>query len=393
MLSQTAHLDNNIAKYHHDEYSPHPFTMDKVLAIGTSFITSLTPQSKRRRTLTPHLADTSTPTTSLHPYSYPTSEPHNSRAVHAAKTDTHHKYLSPSNANFSRQKPETQTPRKRRRSDSHGIEDYVESENSSAIGPDDSASNIARYNDDEDTILTAPDSERGHRIGNGYKRKKQRVATYSSSESNADVDDGVDDGNEEELVTEESEVDSINLAPEDEEAIAEEANPNEDISREELFARRKSNIEEARAAGWHEDEIVVYAKLTMRGFEPLMSKYWWKDFRTCPSSLFSDAKEDWVISSQSGNEYRGTFTEFKTCYIIPSSEHHSHLILCCRCLRLIQPRDQSTYISHHAWRSCARRPPFPQKSRDGHEERIRRLHQMVRGRRRLSQHALHPTAR
>lgn len=244
--------------------------MDKLLAIGNSILNYATPAHKRRRTTTYNSHSLNeTPISALNYQAV--TEPRGSRDIYYAENNLlNQKYLSPSDTN-------NPYSRKRRRD---SVEDYVESENSSAIGPEDSASNIVLY-DDEDTVV----DER--------LNQRQRPGAYVYSSASEDEGDLV------------SESDSINLAPEDEQAIAREVDVSQDVSREELFARRQRNIEEARAQNWNTDELEIYARLTMRGFEPLMPTYWRKDFRTCPDFLFTDEEKDWVIRAHSGNEYRG----------------------------------------------------------------------------------------
>jgi hypothetical protein len=62
---------------------------------------------------------------------------------------------------------------------------------------------------------------------------------------------------------------------------------------------------EAIGEDWLKEEIELYEKLSMRGFQPLMPRHWGMDFRTIPESLFSPDDEECVIKSISGRDFRG----------------------------------------------------------------------------------------
>ncbi|KAI4255132.1 MAG: hypothetical protein LQ352_002702 [Teloschistes flavicans] len=54
---------------------------------------------------------------------------------------------------------------------------------------------------------------------------------------------------------------------------------------------------------WSEDEVWIFNKLNMRGFEPLMPETWSIGFLTLSSGIFSDDDSEWVIRAHEGSEY------------------------------------------------------------------------------------------
>jgi hypothetical protein len=71
------------------------------------------------------------------------------------------------------------------------------------------------------------------------------------------------------------------------------------------LARHREALERIKDGEWHEDEIALFMKLSMRGFEPLIPTHWSFDFRTCPRTVFSSKVEETLINAKSGNEFRG----------------------------------------------------------------------------------------
>lgn len=63
----------------------------------------------------------------------------------------------------------------------------------------------------------------------------------------------------------------------------------EDFDREAEFELRRKDVERAKASGdWHSEEIYLFERLCLRGFEFLLPQSWKIDFPTLPLSLFAD---------------------------------------------------------------------------------------------------------
>ena len=62
--------------------------------------------------------------------------------------------------------------------------------------------------------------------------------------------------------------------------------------------------------GWTPDEIWLFEKLNMRGFEPLLDWTWALDFPTLIEELFSLDDSKVFIRSVSGNDYYGNLLEY-----------------------------------------------------------------------------------
>ena len=56
---------------------------------------------------------------------------------------------------------------------------------------------------------------------------------------------------------------------------------------------------------WSSDEVWLFHKLNMRGFEPLLSETWDWDFETVPDRMFSGDDTKVLIKAREGNEYNG----------------------------------------------------------------------------------------
>ena len=56
---------------------------------------------------------------------------------------------------------------------------------------------------------------------------------------------------------------------------------------------------------WSKDQIWLFNKLNMRGFEPLLHETWTQDFLTLPDELFSEADSEVFIKAYRGSEYNG----------------------------------------------------------------------------------------
>lgn len=81
----------------------------------------------------------------------------------------------------------------------------------------------------------------------------------------------------------------------------------ERLAREADLATRLEAIDNARLEeGWHPDELYLYERIEMRGFEPLLPLQWKIDFPSIPSYLFIDHNiEKPLISFNYGPPYTG----------------------------------------------------------------------------------------
>ena len=65
-----------------------------------------------------------------------------------------------------------------------------------------------------------------------------------------------------------------------------------------------TDLNDERMKEWSNDEVWLFEKLNMRGFEPLMEATWHMDFVTLPIKLFSHDPRDAFINAASGRDYR-----------------------------------------------------------------------------------------
>jgi hypothetical protein len=235
----------------------HSLTMDQFFKLKESVMGFLSPSSKRRRTMMP-----STPAEKLQRPIQAVSEPRNHRQKAVLAGRVSKKYLSPADTR--------RTISKRKDSDDE-YEEEVEHElddttvlSHSNISPDDSVSQIGSRSRD-DTAITEP-------------------------EVNSDEDLDLDE-------EEESELDA-------------EAKVHQFLDRQTELARRQETLAKIKEGDWHEDEIALFSKLSMRGFEPLLPGHWRRDFRTCPGTIFSDNEEDTYLNTKSGDDFRGNFLSY-----------------------------------------------------------------------------------
>lgn len=115
-------------------------------------------------------------------------------------------------------------------------------------------------------------------------------------------------GNGSSMPTEEGEdsPDDMDLDSDEESELDAEAKVHQFLDRQTELARRQEALERIKEGDWHEDEITLFQKLSLRGLEPLLPAHWSFDFRTCPSTIFSSKEEETFINAQSGNEFRAT---------------------------------------------------------------------------------------
>ncbi|RKF63908.1 hypothetical protein OnM2_022043 [Erysiphe neolycopersici] len=80
---------------------------------------------------------------------------------------------------------------------------------------------------------------------------------------------------------------------EDNEIQVRNAKVQEYLRRQAEFSLRKSDVERAKASGnWHPDELFLFERLSMRGFEVLLPKSWKIDFPTLPHTLFAEHENE-----------------------------------------------------------------------------------------------------
>ncbi|KAI6247473.1 hypothetical protein HI914_04072 [Erysiphe necator] len=65
------------------------------------------------------------------------------------------------------------------------------------------------------------------------------------------------------------------------------------LRRQAEFSLRKSDVERAKASGdWHPDELFLFERLSMRGFEVLLPRSWKIDFPTLPHAIFAELENE-----------------------------------------------------------------------------------------------------
>ncbi|POS84211.1 hypothetical protein EPUL_003617 [Erysiphe pulchra] len=80
---------------------------------------------------------------------------------------------------------------------------------------------------------------------------------------------------------------------EDNEIQIRNAKVQEYLRRQAEFSLRKSDVERAKASGdWHPDELFLFERLSMRGFEVLLPKSWKIDFPTLPLAIFAEYENE-----------------------------------------------------------------------------------------------------
>ena len=224
--------------------------MDYFFKLKEAAVGYLSPAAKRRRTIMPV-----TPASEVPRPMQPevATEPRNQKHKAIVAGRVSKKYLSPSDTK--------QSTRKRKRID----DDYVD-------GPDTDSDRENLH-----TLITPEDSA-SH--------------IKSRSESGTSGEDDEEERDPELNSREESE-------------LSAEAKVHLFLDRQTELARRQEAIDRKKEGNWHEDEILLFQKLSMRGFEPLLPSHWNYDFRTCPVTIFSRNDNETFINARSGNDFRG----------------------------------------------------------------------------------------
>jgi hypothetical protein len=221
--------------------------MDKLVRLKDTFIDYLSPLAKRRRTIGP---STATPAKeNEHAFLAPASEPRGNQeraTLFGRIRDQYHT------------SPDIDNPRKRGR-------DEFEYD-ASGVSPNDSVSQINS-------------SEAGFEIGEEDEEEITEILQ--------------DDGDE------------VEIKEEDSDAAAQ-AKVQEYLERQaELEMRRKDIAEVKKQGDWHQDELFLYERLTMRSYEPLIPEYWKIDFPTLPEGLFIDDPDKTLINYNFSSSGRG----------------------------------------------------------------------------------------
>lgn len=234
--------------------------MDRLIGIKNSFINYLSPPGKRRRTLNP-----STPDGREHAFAVAYSDPQDKKAQAAA--------ISRLNNHFT---PVTKNPRKRAREDDE--ESITFSPNSADVDPDDSISQITPNDDDE-----------------GSKSSDVTPANGPEESIEPSSDDEVDDDVEMEM---------------EEPQISAEDKVTDYLARQAELEQRLKEVEVFRATGNHADEIFLFERLSMRGFEQLLPAAWQVDFPTLPIDLFTEDAEKAFINHNCISSSRGMLPQY-----------------------------------------------------------------------------------
>lgn len=69
--------------------------------------------------------------------------------------------------------------------------------------------------------------------------------------------------------------------------------------------RRQEMLKQIERGDRSPEEIALFEKLTMRGFEPIIPSHWTMDFKTLPETMFTNDESAIFINAASGNEFRG----------------------------------------------------------------------------------------
>lgn len=78
------------------------------------------------------------------------------------------------------------------------------------------------------------------------------------------------------------------------------------IDVEDERTRRQEMLRQTETGDRTPEEIALFEKLTMRGFEPIVPRNWMMDFQTLPETMFTNDEAEIFINAASGNEFRGT---------------------------------------------------------------------------------------
>jgi len=272
--------------------------MDHLLKFRDSFIGFLTPGAKRRHTInfpsTPnHNARSTMPGTATEPRTQRTkgvlagriSKNYQSApgAKRSARGASKHGRVNSDDADYAEEESDI--------GDEWDNEQHInavhESRRSESLHPDESASQVAGRTTSRNARLNMEEEE--------YEPEEQ----YEGQEDN-DLQDGEHEGSDDEL----------NLDPDVEAPLAVEEKVAAYLANQAIHASEvKADLAKASSEGWHADEVELFERLAMRGYEPLLPMAWARDFPTLPDHLFGKVKdgveERTVFNAISGNDFRG----------------------------------------------------------------------------------------
>lgn len=234
--------------------------MERLFKLKDSVMEYLSP-AKRRHTVL--LATPSRHSTLMQRPIQPMTEPRNQKEKAIIAGRVSKKYPSPSDTKRS-------TRESRNRTDSD--DKYVD-------GLEDEQASVTRISH---KVITPEDSS-------------SQVKTPSDGDSATSVSEEEEEGSQ----------DDLELDSEEESELDAEAKVHQFLDNQTELARHREALERIKDGEWHEDEIALFMKLSMRGFEPLIPTHWSFDFRTCPRTVFSSKVEETLINAKSGNEFRG----------------------------------------------------------------------------------------
>ncbi|KAF4636273.1 hypothetical protein G7Y89_g1801 [Cudoniella acicularis] len=287
---------------------------------------------KRQRTTGPGPATpANAPTEHDHLFLAPASEPQDKTAQTVLFDKISEKYLSP---------PGARNPRKRPREDDEFEVGSV------VVSPDDSASQIgsrveSHKEEEQSGSLNSSDLSEEEEEGEEEEVEPldEQGSTGNSSDLSEDEDADIeqevgshaeqntslgsalteDEGVEQDDESEEKSSSMNSSALTEDEGIEqeepEEEEPEEEIpadakvaeylARQAELAARREDIEKARAAGdWHADELFLFERIMMRGFEEIIPSHWQIDFPTLPEMLFtSELENTFIQENRSSGSY------------------------------------------------------------------------------------------
>lgn len=233
--------------------------MNQLLRIKDSFIDYLSPGKRRRTTLGSSTPDAKQPT-----FLVPYSDPQDKKAEAAALSRLDNNYI-----------PYPKNPRKRAR------EDDRDSMIFSAIDPDDSVSQTPtdEYSQSSNVTRTSGEKE-------SDEIDEERPETAERGE-NEDEGEREDDASDVEMAFE----------VEEDEQISAEVKVAEYLARQAELELRLKDVEAFKLSGKHKDEIYLFERMSMRGFEELLPVAWQIDFPTLPIDIFTNNPDKTLVNS------------------------------------------------------------------------------------------------
>lgn len=261
--------------------------MNQIFRLRDSLVGFLSPAAKRRRTVGPQ-----TPSNefgSAQHFYMPASEPHDKRSQAFANRRVNKKRLAPSDTKFSA------GSRKRAREDvdeEASEAEYEQSDEDIEVEGGDHDDDEYKEEDEEEVENEASigtDGELGSMDSSSQALPDDQVcetAFRNPGEENVDNELSAEGENKPEMSAD--------------------AKVKEYLKKQAVLALRKEMVEDVKKAGdWHEDEILLFEKLAMRSFEPLIPAEWKIDFLTWPKILFTHDFNKTFINHHYSNSAKG----------------------------------------------------------------------------------------